>query len=191
MVGVKVTYTNVARLAESVDDTLASYVLMGNWPSNAAPLFSTALAGWAPGDTIAVVETPDILMVPAGLAGAGIDLNVGLNQESGVLLIPGIDGSTTTYPTTDTEDCSTFAVIAPVTDNAGITYSSNSNSYDSEEGTFTWGFGISESSVFDWFDAPDDWDNPVDQNHGLLIGYFNEDNTGLDLSLIHTPSPRD
>ncbi len=105
MVGVHVTWTNIARVAESVDDTVASYVLMGNWPSNATPMFSTALAGWAPGDTIAVVETPDILMVPAGLAGAGIDLNVGLNQESGVLLIPGIDGSTTTYPTTDTEDC--------------------------------------------------------------------------------------
>lgn len=180
LVGVKVTYTNVARVAESVDDTLASYVLMGNWPSNATPMFSTALAGWAPGDTIAVVETPDILMVPAGLAGAGIDLNVGLNQESGVLLIPGIEGTTTTYPTTDTEDCSTFAVIAPVTDNAGITYSSNSNSYDSEEGTFTWGLGISESTVFDWFDAPDDWDAPDGDNYGMLVGYFNEDNTGLE-----------
>ena len=180
MVGVKVSYTNVARVAESADDSLDSYFLMGIWPSNAAPLLSAPLAGWAPGDTIAVVETPDILLIEAGLAGAGINLNVGLNQESGVLLIPGIEGSTTTYPTTDTEDCSTFAVIAPVTDNAGISYSSNSNSYDSEEGTFTWGFGISESTVFDWFDAPEEWDEPDGDNYGLLIGYFNEDNTGLD-----------
>lgn len=159
--GVKVTYINVARLTDSPDDSVSQYTLDAHWPNAATPAFSATLAGWAPGDTIAVVVTPDILLVPAGLAAYGIDLTVGLNQEESTMLIPGIEGTSNTYPTTDTEDCSTFAVIAPVTDNADITFSNTSNSYNAAEGSFTWGFGISESVVFDWFDAPSDWEDPA------------------------------
>ena len=123
--GVKVTYINVARLTDSPDDSVSQYTLDAHWPSTSSSAFSTPLAAWAPGDTIAVVVTPDILLVPAGLAAYGIDLTVGLNQEESTMLIPGIEGTSNTYPTTDTEDCSTFAVIAPVTDNADITSPSN------------------------------------------------------------------
>ena len=181
LTGVNVVYTNIARAPDSPGDSIAQYTLDASWPSNAGSAFSLALAGWAPGDTIAVIATPDILMVPAGLAAVGIDLNLGLNQEEGGMIIPGVEGTTSTYPTTDTEDCSTFAVIAPVTDNANIAYSTNSNSYNADDGTFTWGFGMSQSDVFDWFDAPDDWDDPTSvTNYGILTGSFNDDNTGFD-----------
>ncbi len=180
--GVKVIYTNVARLTESADDSIAQYTLDAHWPNTSTSMFSLSLAGWAPGDTIAVVETPDLLLTPAGLAYVGIDLSVGLNQEEGSMLIPGIEGTSSTYPTTNTEDCSTFAVIAPVSDNADITSSSTSDSYDPTAGSFTWGFGISESAVFDWFDAPDDWADPSANldNFGVFTGYFNDNNTGFD-----------
>ena len=180
--GVKVTYINVARLTDSPDDSVSQYTLDAHWPSIGSSAFSTPLAAWAPGDTIAVVVTPDILLVPAGLAAYGIDLTVGLNQEESTMLIPGIEGTSNTYPTTDTEDCSTFAVIAPVTDNADITFSNTSNSYNAAEGSFTWGFGISESVVFDWFDAPSDWEDPAadGDNFGIFTAYFNDDNTAFD-----------
>jgi hypothetical protein len=182
LIGVNVVYTNIARLTDSPDDSIAQYTLDGHWPSTASSAFSLTLAGWAPGDTIAVIATPDILLTPFGLDYVGIDLNLGLNQEDGQMLIPGVEGTTSTYPTTDTEDCSTFAVIAPVTDNAVITYSTTSNSYNSDAGTFTWGFGMSQSDVFDWFDAPDDWEDPTASatNYGILTGSFNDDNTGFD-----------
>jgi len=96
-------------------------------------------------------------------------------------VIPGVEGGSATYPTTDTENCSTFLSIAPVNDNANIEYTSTSNSYNASEGTFTWGFGISQSTVFDWFQAPADWENPDIENWGKLVGYFNSDNTGFDL----------
>ena len=182
LTGVNVVYTNIARLTDSPDDSIAQYTLDAHWPSTASSAFSATLAGWAPGDTIAVIATPDILLTPFGLNYVGIDLNLGLNQEDGQMLIPGVEGTSSTYPTTNTEDCSTFAVVAPVTDNADITYSTTSNSYNAEEGTFTWGFGISQSSVFDWFDAPDDWEDPTASatNYGILTGFFNDDNTGFD-----------
>ena len=181
LTGVNVVYTNIARAPDSPGDSIAQYTLDASWPSNAGSAFSLAIAGWAPGDTIAVIATPDILLIPAGLAAVGIDLNLGLNQEEGGMIIPGVEGTTSTYPTTDTEDCSTFAVIAPVTDNADIAYSTNSNSYNADDGTFTWGFGMSQSDVFDWFDAPDDWDDPTSvTNYGILTGSFNDDNTGFD-----------
>ena len=181
LTGVAVTWTNIARVPDSPGASIAQYTLDANWPSNAGSQFSLAIAGWAPGDTIVVVSTPDILLVPAGLAGSGIDLNLGLNQEEGGMIIPGIEGTSSTYPTTDTEDCSTFAVIAPVTDNADIAYSTNSNSYNADDGTFTWGFGMSQSDVFDWFDAPDDWDDPTSiPNYGILTGTFNDANTGFE-----------
>ncbi len=180
--GVKVIYTNVARLTGSADDSVSQYTLDAHWPNAATPAFSATLAGWAPGDTIAVFETPDLLLTPAGLAYVGIDLSVGLNMEESSMLIPGIEGTSSTYPTTNTEDCSTFAVIAPVSDNADITSSSTSDSYDADEGSFAWGFGISQSTVFDWFDAPDDWADPGADldNFGVFTGYFNDENTGFD-----------
>ncbi len=180
--GVKVIYTNVARLTGSADDSVSQYTLDAHWPNASTSMFSLSLAGWAPGDTIAVVETPDLLLTPAGLAYVGIDLSVGLNMEESSMLIPGIEGTSSTYPTTNTENCSTFAVIAPVSDNADITSSSTSDSYNADDGSFTWGFGISQSAVFDWFDAPVDWADPGADldNFGVFTGYFNDNNTGFD-----------
>ncbi len=181
LIGIKVIYTNIARAVESADDSVASYGWEANWPNNAAALFSVPLSEWLPGDTIAVVETPDILLTPAGLDAAGISLNFALNQEDGVLYIPGVAGTTSTYPTTDIEDCSTYVTVASVVDNANITYTTNNNSHDADAGTFTWGFGMSQSDVFDWFDAPADWDDPTANatNWGTLIGFSNETNTAF------------
>ena len=181
MTGVYVKYTNVARMTESADDSVANYLIEAHWPSVVSSVFSAPLLGYAPGDTIAVIETPDILLSSFGLSAYGIDLSVALNQEDGQMLIPGIEGWSSTYPTTDTEDCSTFFTIAPVSDNANIEYTTTSNSYDSDAGTFTWGFGISQSSVFDWYEAPSDWENPDVQNYGWLIGHFNSAMDGFDM----------
>ena len=181
LTGVYVKYTNVARMTESADDSVANYLIEAHWPSAASSMFSAPLAGYAPGDTIAVIETPDILLSSFGLSAYGIDLSVALNQEDGQMLIPGVEGWSSTYPTTDTEDCSTFFTIAPVSDNANIEYTTTSNSYDSDAGTFTWGFGISQSSVFDWYEAPSDWENPDVQNYGWLIGHFNSAMNGFDM----------
>jgi hypothetical protein len=181
MTGVYVKYTNVARMTESADDSVANYLVEAHWPSAASSMFSTPLIGFAPYDTIAVIETPDILLSSFGLSAVGIDLSVALNQEDGQMLIPGIEGGTSTYPTTDTENCSTFFTIAPVTDNANIEYTTTSNSYDSDAGTFTWGFGISQSSVFDWYEAASDWENPDVDNYGWLTGHFNSAMDGFDM----------
>ncbi|HBR87627.1 MAG TPA: hypothetical protein DEA65_07365, partial [Candidatus Marinimicrobia bacterium] len=182
LIGAKVFYTDIARVAESADDTSANYYVEAHWPNINSSMFSTPLAGYAPGDTVAILETPDILLLPIGLAGAGIDLTLGLDMEQGTMLIPGVEGSTATYPTIDEVSCSTFATVAPVTDNATISYSTSSNSYNSDEGTFTWGFGMSQSDVFDWFDAPADWEDPTNDvtNYGVLTGYFNSDASGFE-----------
>ena len=182
LIGAKVIYTDIARFAESADDTAANYLVEAHWPNVNSSMFSAPLAGFMPGDTVAVLETPDVLLLPIGLAGAGIDLTLGLDMEQGTMLIPGVEGSTATYPTIDEVSCSTFATVAPVTDNATISYSTSSNSYNSDAGTFTWGFGMSQSDVFDWFDAPADWEDPTNDvtNYGILTGYFNSDNTGFE-----------
>ncbi len=187
MTGVYVKYTNVSRMVDSPDDSIAQYTLDGHWPSAATSLFSATLAGWMPGDTIAVIETPSILLSPFGLDAVGINLSIALNQEDGQMLIPGVDGTTSTYPTTDTEDCSTFFTIAPVSDNADIEYTTTSNSYDSDEGTFTWGFGIAQSSVFDWFSAPADWEDPEasEDNYGWLVGHFNAEMSGFEVMEVN------
>ena len=187
MTGVYVKWTNVTRLVESPDDSIAQYTLDAHWPSVASSLFSAPLAGWSPGDTIVVVETPSLTLSPFGLAAVGIELSIALNQEDGQMLIPGIEGGTSTYPTTDTESCSTYLTIAPVTDNANIEYTTTSNSYDSDAGTFTWGFGIAESSVFDWFSAPDDWEDPAasGDNYGWLVGTFNEANSAFEIMEVN------
>ncbi len=137
LTGVKYIYTNIARLTESPDDSVTQYTLDAHWPSVASSVYSAELNKWEPGDTISIVETPDILLVPAGLAAYGIDLTVGLNQEESTMLIPGIEGTTNTYLVNVTEYCSTYAVVAPVMDNAIIDYSSTSNSYNAAEGSFT------------------------------------------------------
>lgn len=187
MTGVYVKWTNVTRLVESPDDSIAQYTLDAHWPSVASSLFSAPLAGWSPGDTIVVIETPSLTLSPFGLAAVGIELSIALNQEDGQMLIPGIEGGTSTYPTTDTENCSTYLTIAPVTDNANIEYTTTSNSYDSDAGTFTWGFGIAESSVFDWFSAPDDWEDPAasGDNYGWLVGTFNEANSAFEIMEVN------
>lgn len=180
MTGVHVGYTNVARVPESPEDSIANYLVEAHWPSVAASVFSAPLLGFAPGDTIVLVETPDILLTPFGLSAYGIELSLALDQDAGSMLIPGVEGTSNTYPTTDTENCSTFLSIAPVTDNANIEYTTTTNSYNATGGTFTWGFGISQSTVFDWFSAPADWENPG-KNNGTLKGTFNSDQSGFDV----------
>ncbi|MCH7763603.1 MAG: lamin tail domain-containing protein, partial [Candidatus Marinimicrobia bacterium] len=173
-----------ARAVESPADSVANYYVEAKWPNAANPVYSHIIAGFAPGDTIVVVETPDFLLTPAGLEAVGINLSVGLNKVDGIMLIPAVEGTPNTFPTTTTENCSSFAVISPVTDNALITSTYTPDSYNSDEGdngTYTWGFGISQSVVFDWFDAPVDWADPGSlENFGKLKGFFNEDQSGFD-----------
>lgn len=80
--------------------------------------------------------------------GLGIDLTVALDQENGVALIPGDPTKPSTYPTTATTNCITTPVIAAVSDNQKNIYS---EPILLDNGNLVWGFGIQESTVFDWF----------------------------------------
>ena len=93
------------------------------------------------------------------VAAAGIDLTVILNED-GSFEIP-----TSTYPSTDTENCSTFASMPTV----------------AEQGTYEWdgeddhgGFGIVESGVFDLFSM-----DATDVNHGYINVYRAEDGSAI------------
>ena len=186
-IGVHVGYTEVVRDSASAADSSAVYEVTASWPSSAAAAvpgggFTIDLEGFGAGDTIAVFETPAALLSPAGLSAFGISLDLALTSSS--LLIPGIEGNDATYPTTSTINCSTGAVIADVSDDATISLLSTENSLDSTAGvagSFTWGFGITASEVFDWFVAPSDWEDPntYAENWGILTGFFDVDNTVL------------
>ncbi|MDP6568367.1 MAG: FlgD immunoglobulin-like domain containing protein [Candidatus Marinimicrobia bacterium] len=146
----QVQYYDVARDSGDAEaDIGGTYVLNLSWPSGATPMFQYPVAAFAPGDTIAAPITPDILLTPEGLALFGIDLTVTLNSD-GTFEIP--DGST--YPTTNTENCSTSAFIPTISD----------------QGTYEWdgnddagGFGIIESNIFDLFSM-----DQSDESHGWI-----------------------
>lgn len=138
MTGVHVQYYNVARdSGAAAEDVGSTHELVLSWPLAAAPQFQFPVQHFELGDTIAAPETPAFLTTPEGLAYVGIDLTLTFN-EGGSYEIP-----TSTYPTTDTENCSTFASIPTITD-AGV--------YEWDGNDARGQFGIDQSEIFDLFD---------------------------------------
>ncbi|MEE9167237.1 MAG: FlgD immunoglobulin-like domain containing protein [Candidatus Neomarinimicrobiota bacterium] len=139
LTGVHVQYYDVARdSGDAAEDEGSTHTLNLSWPTADDPQFEFPVEHFESGDTIAAPETPELLWVPEGLAYVGIDLTL-IFSEDGSFEIP-----TSTYPTTRTEDCSTFAAIPTIQD----------------QGTYEWDgnedrgqFGIGESNIFDLFDA--------------------------------------
>ncbi len=147
--GIQVQYHDVARDSGNADNDIGGTNIMAlSWPSALAPMFQYPVAEFNTGDTIAAPVTPDYLLTPEGLAAVGLDLTITLNSD-GTFEIP-----TSTYPTTTTENCSTYAYIPTIQD-AG-TYEWDGN----DDGG---GFGVIESNIFDLFSK-----NQNDENHGWV-----------------------
>ena len=146
-----VEYTYVVRDSASAEDATAVYNVSGSWPSSAAAAagmgYTHALVEYDVGDTITVALVP--LVNQFLLDMYGVAMNVNLNDD-GTFTIN--DGST--YPTTETENCSTFATVPSVaeagtwTGTPGFDHPDNANAH-------SMGWGISLSSVFAQFSAPD------------------------------------
>ncbi|HIF28481.1 MAG TPA: hypothetical protein EYQ40_08130, partial [Candidatus Marinimicrobia bacterium] len=146
-----IEYTYVVRDSASAEDATAVYDVTGSWPSSAAAAagmgYTRALVEYDVGDTITVALVP--LINETLLAMAGVDMNVDLNDDGTFTINEG-----STYLTTSTENCSTFATVPAVADagtwvgTPGFTHPDNANAY-------TMGWGISLSSVFPQFNAPD------------------------------------
>ena len=110
-----VEWTYEVREFDSPEDTAnGSYAVTASWPSSAAAAagmgYTHTLLEYAIGDTITVSLVP--LINETLLAMFGVAMDVDLNDD-GTFTIN--DGST--YPTTDTENCSTYATVPSVAEN--------------------------------------------------------------------------
>ena len=148
-VGAVVEYTYVARAMESLDDTLngATHTVTGSWPSSANPLYTRALKSFAVGDTVTTSVVP--LVTPDLLAAYGVQLNVDLYDDGNFTIN---DGSV--YPTTEADNCSTYATFPGVFEN-GTHGSSPGFDHPDDPYKHTMGWGIEFSEIFAQFSAPD------------------------------------
>ena len=157
-----VEYTYVVRDSASAEDATAVYEVSGSWPSSAAAAagmgYTHPLVEYDIGDTIAVILVP--LINETLLAMAGVAMNVDLNDDGTFTINEG-----STYPTTTTENCSTYATVPGVSESGtwigtpGYTHPDDANAY-------SMGWGISLSEVFAQFSAPD----LVGGTHGVDYG---------------------
>ena len=147
-----VEWTYEVREFDSPEDSAnGSYAVTASWPSSAAAAagmgYTHTLLDFAIGDTVTVSLVP--LINETLLAMFGVAMDVDLNDD-GTFTIN--DGST--YPTTETENCSTYATVPSVAENGtwtgtpGFTHPDDANAY-------SMGWGISLSSVFAQFGAAD------------------------------------
>ena len=147
-----VEWTMEVREFDSPEDTAnGSYAVTASWPSSAAAAagmgYTHTLLDFAIGDTVTVSLVP--LINETLLAMFGVAMDVDLNDD-GTFTIN--DGST--YPTTETENCSTYATFPSVAENGtwtgtpGFTHPDDANAY-------SMGWGISLSSVFAQFGPAD------------------------------------
>lgn len=147
-----VQYTYEVREFDSPEDSAdASYEVTASWPSSAAAAagygYTHSLNQFEVGDTITTITVP--LVNEMLLQMFGVAMNVNMN-DNGTFTIN--DGST--YPTTATENCSTYASVPSVSENGtwsstpGFTHPDDANAY-------SMGWGISLSSVFAQFSAAD------------------------------------
>jgi hypothetical protein len=146
-----VEYTYVVRDSASAEDATAVYGVTGSWPSSAAAAagmgYTHPLVEYDVGDTITTVLVPLVNQFLLDLY--GVAMNVNLNDD-GTFSIN--DGST--YPTTETENCSTFATVPAVAE-AGTWVGTPGFDHPDNANAHSMGWGISLSSVFAQFSAPD------------------------------------
>jgi hypothetical protein len=146
-----VEYTYVVRDSASAEDATAVYDVTGSWPSSAAAAagmgYTHSLVEYDVGDTITTVLVPLVNQFLLDLY--GVAMNVNLNND-GTFSIN--DGST--YPTTETENCSTFATVPAVAE-AGTWVGTPGFDHPDNANAHSMGWGISLSSVFAQFSAPD------------------------------------
>ena len=147
-----VEYTYEVREFDSPEDSAnGSYAVTASWPSSALAAagygYTHTLKEYAIGDTIAVALVP--LINPTYLAMFGVAMNVDLN-DNGTFTIN--DGST--YPTTETENCSTFATVPAVSED-GTWVGGSGYVHPDNPLKYSMGWGISLSSVFAQFSAAD------------------------------------
>ena len=146
-----VEYTYVVRDSASAEDATAVYEVTGSWPSSAAAAagmgYTAALVEYDVGDTITVALVP--LINETFLAMFGVAMNVNLNDDNTFTIN---DGST--YPTTETINCSTYATVPSVAE-AGTWIGTPGFDHPDDANAHTMGWGISLSSVFAQFNAPD------------------------------------
>ena len=146
-----VEYTYVVRDSASADDATAVYNVSGSWPSSAAAAagmgYTRALVEYDVGDTITTVLVP--LINETFLAMFGVAMNVNLNDDNTFTIN---DGST--YPTTETLNCSTYATVPAVAE-AGTWIGTPGFDHPDDANAHSMGWGISLSSVFAQFNAPD------------------------------------
>ena len=146
-----VEYTYVVRDSASAEDATAVYDVTGSWPSSAAAAanmgYTHSLVSYDVGDTITTVLVPLVNQFLLDLYGVG--MNVNLNDD-GTFTIN--DGST--YPTTETINCSTYATVPAVAE-AGTWIGTPGFDHPDDANAHSMGWGISLSSVFAQFNAPD------------------------------------
>ncbi len=157
-----VEYTYVVRDSASAEDATAVYEVSGSWPSSAAAAagmgYTHPLVEYDIGDTITVALVP--LINEALLQWAGVAMNVNLNDDNTFTIN---DGST--YPTTETLNCSTYATVPAVAE-AGTWIGTPGYDHPDDPNAHSMGWGISLSSVFAQFNAPD----LVGGTHGVDYG---------------------
>ena len=147
-----VEYTHVAREFESPqDDASGSNKVTASWPSSAAAAagmgYTHTLKEYAIGDTIIVNLVP--LVNETLLAMAGVSMNVDLNDDGTFTINEG-----STYPTTEADNCSTFATVPGVSE-AGTWTGGTGFTHPDDPLAYSMGWGISLSGVFAQFNAAD------------------------------------
>jgi len=147
-----VEYTYEVREFDSPEDSASgSYAVTASWPSSALAAagygYTHTLLGYDIGDTITVALVP--LVNEQLLAAFGVDMNVDLNDDGTFTINEG-----STYPTTETENCSTFATVPSVSE-AGTWTSTPGFTHPDDANAYSMGWGISLSSVFAQFSAAD------------------------------------
>jgi hypothetical protein len=147
-----VEYTYVAREFESPqDEENGTHSVSASWPSTAAAAagygYTRTLKEYAIGDTITTQLVP--LVNEAYLLAAGVSMNVDLNDDGNFTINEG-----STYPTTEADNCSTFATVPGVSE-AGTWTAGSGFTHPDDPNAYSMGWGISLSSVFAQFSAAD------------------------------------
>ena len=179
-----VEYTHVVREFDSPEDSLnGSYDISVAWPSSAAADagqgYRRVIKTYAVGDTVTVNLVP--LINPDLLLLAGVSMNVDLNDDGTFTINEG-----STYPTTEAENCSTYATVPAVSEDGTWTGGSGFTHPD-DPNRYSMGWGISLSDVFAQFGAADlaggtygvDYGVGTDmENWGMVtVGYTDEAHT--------------
>jgi len=162
---IKVVYSNFLRDSAVVADSgnIGSFDGVGNklfayWPDKASVAAGLGyphnlVGGDVADDLVAVFETADSLLTYEGLANFGIVLEAFLDYDNNTAIIPPDPLDLSTFPTINLENCITFPVVAPATDNMINQWTGPIPDDINIPTTLTYGWGIQQSDVFDWFNA--------------------------------------